>query len=199
MGSVSVWFGILVGIPWILVINLLVSSPGIILPRDNYSQKSTNQISEIPVGVQNSSQNRWGSVKTSCQHSHTGLGIGAYRHQKEEIYIRPPRGVLKPGQEGKVLRLLKGLYGLKQAGQGWYMQMSKVFMNEMGFKWSAIDPSVFYQRTRDEHTIVAVAMDNMAVTSKQIIDIECFKSKVKEFWDVMDHGPIKWFLGFEIK
>jgi hypothetical protein len=35
---------------------------------------------------------------------------------KEEIYIKAPRGVLKPGQEGKVLRLLKGLYGLKQSG-----------------------------------------------------------------------------------
>ena len=52
----------------------------------------------------------------------------------KEIYMRPSRGVLKPGQEGKVLRLLKGLHGLKQAGHGWYMQMLKVFINEMGFK-----------------------------------------------------------------
>ena len=35
---------------------------------------------------------------------------------KETIFMKPPRGVLMPGQEGKVLRLLKGLYGLKQAG-----------------------------------------------------------------------------------
>jgi Reverse transcriptase (RNA-dependent DNA polymerase) len=72
-------------------------------------------------------------------------------------------------------------------------------MNKIGFKWSAIDHSVFYWRTGDEHTIVAVATDDMAVTSKQKIDIEHFKFKVKEFWDVMDHGPIKWFLGFKIK
>ena len=43
---------------------------------------------------------------------------------KETVYMHPPRGVLKAGQEGKVLRLLKGLYGLKQAGRGWYMEMS---------------------------------------------------------------------------
>ena len=53
---------------------------------------------------------------------------------KEEIYMQPPRGVLKPGQEGKVLRLLKGLYGLKQAGRGWCIKMARTFMNKMGFK-----------------------------------------------------------------
>ena len=35
---------------------------------------------------------------------------------KETIYMKLPRGVLKPGQEGKVCHLLKGLYVLKQAG-----------------------------------------------------------------------------------
>ena len=39
----------------------------------------------------------------------------------------------------------------------------------------------------------------MAVTSKRKIDIEIFKSKVKEFWEITDHGLIKWFLGFQIK
>ena len=35
---------------------------------------------------------------------------------KETIYMKAPRGVLKPGEEGKVCCLIKGLYGLKQAG-----------------------------------------------------------------------------------
>jgi Reverse transcriptase (RNA-dependent DNA polymerase) len=39
----------------------------------------------------------------------------------------------------------------------------------------------------------------MAITSKRAIDAERFKSKVKEFWDITDHGPIKWFLGFQIE
>jgi hypothetical protein len=63
---------------------------------------------------------------------------------KEVIYMKPPQGILKPGQEGKVLRLLKGLYGLKQAGRGWYLEMAGVFVNKLGFKRSAIDHSVFY-------------------------------------------------------
>lgn len=118
---------------------------------------------------------------------------------KETIYMKPPRGVLKPGQEGKVLRLLKGLYGLKQAGRGWYLEMTRVFLEELKFKRSAIDHSVYYRRSGDEHTIVAVATDDMAVASKRAEDAERFKSDIRKYWEITDHGPIKWFLGFEIK
>ena len=118
---------------------------------------------------------------------------------KESIYMKVPRGVLKPGEEGKVQRLLKGLYGLKQAGRGWYMEMMRVFIKELGFEQSTIDHLVYYHCKGEEHMIVAVAADDMALTSKCAEHAQCFKAKIKRFWDITDHGPIKWFLGFEIK
>ena len=81
----------------------------------------------------------------------------------------------------------------------WYLEMSRVFMKELGYKRSRIDHLVFYKKTSDEHTIVAVATDDMAVTSKQVADTENFKSEIKKYWEITDHRPIKWFLGFEIK
>ena len=110
-----------------------------------------------------------------------------------------PRGVLKPGQEGKVLRLKKGLYGLKQAGRGWYLEMSRVFLKELGFTWSAIDHLVFYRQKGDKHTIVAVATDDMAPISKWRIDAKNFKLEIAKHWEITDHRPINWFLGFQIK
>ena len=62
-----------------------------------------------------------------------------------------------------------------------------------------IDHSVYYLCKGEEHTIVAVATDNMALTLKHVEDAQHFKSKIKRFWDIMDNGPIKWFLGFKIK
>ena len=118
---------------------------------------------------------------------------------KETIYMKAPRGVLKEGQEGKVLRLKKGLYGLKQAGRGWYLEMLRVFMKELRFLRSSVDHSVFYRQNGETHMIVAVATDDMVVTSKRASDAEKFKSDIKKFWDITDDGPIKWFLGFEIK
>ena len=113
--------------------------------------------------------------------------------------MKPPHGILKSGQEEKVLRPLKGLYGLKPAGRGWYLEMLKVLMRDMGFKRSHIDHSVFYKKNGHEHIIIAVAMDDMAVTSRRKSDAMKFKSNVRQHWEITDHGPIQWFLSFEIK
>src|SRR5271170_1271081 len=39
----------------------------------------------------------------------------------------------------------------------------------------------------------------MAVTSKRAVDILKLKAEIKKHWEITDHGPISWFLGFEIK
>ena len=38
----------------------------------------------------------------------------------EEIYMEQPEGFVIPGQENKVCRLKKSIYGLKQASKDWY-------------------------------------------------------------------------------
>ena len=96
---------------------------------------------------------------------------------KETVYMQAPHGVLKQGEEGKVLRLVKGLYGLKQAGRGWYLEMTRVFVENLGFKRSKADHSVFYQKEGDEHTVVVVATDDMAVTSTMKVDIQKFSKQ----------------------
>jgi len=77
--------------------------------------------------------------------------------------------------------------------------MSQVFLKELGFMRSGVDHSVFYRRSGDEHTIVAVAIDDMAVTLKQKADAERFNTEIQKYWEIMDNRPIKWFLGFEIR
>ena len=117
---------------------------------------------------------------------------------KETIYMKLPQGVLKPGEEGKVCCLVKGLYGLKQAGRGWYQEMSRVLVKDPGFTCSAVDHSVFFWHSPDKHTIIVVIMDDMAVTLKRAEDITRFKANIQCYWEITDNGPIRWFLGFQI-
>ena len=44
--------------------------------------------------------------------------------------------------------------------------MSRVLIKNLGFTCSTVDHSVFFQRSLDEHMIIAVVMDDMAATSK---------------------------------
>ena len=76
--------------------------------------------------------------------------------------------------------------------------MSRVLVKYLGFTRSAVDHSVFFRRSPDEHTIIAVATDDMAVTSKRAKDITRFKADIQCYWEITDNGPIRWFLGFQI-
>ena len=97
---------------------------------------------------------------------------------------------------------MKGLYGLKQAGHGWYQEMSWVLIKDLGFTHSFVDHLVFFQCSSDEHMIIdmiiVVAMDDMAVTLKQAEDITRFKANIQHYWEITNNGPIHWFLGFRI-
>ena len=77
--------------------------------------------------------------------------------------------------------------------------LTSVFIDELGFWQSAVDHSIFYRRSKEEHTIVVVATDNMALTLKQATDIEKFKSKLGRHFEITDTREIHWFLGFEVK
>jgi hypothetical protein len=51
---------------------------------------------------------------------------------KEEVYVAQPPGFAKAGSEGKVLRLRKALYGLRQAPHAWNSKLDKILAG-LGF------------------------------------------------------------------
>ena len=63
-------------------------------------------------------------------------------------------------------------------------------MKDLGFACSAVDHSVFFWQSSDEHTIIVVATDNMAVTLKRPEDIVRFKEEIRRYWEINDNGPI---------
>ena len=42
---------------------------------------------------------------------------------EEEVYVRQPLGFAAAGHEGKVLKLQKALYGLRQVPRAWNMKL----------------------------------------------------------------------------
>ena len=128
----------------------------------NYSEtfSSTAKMPTVQVVLVNAATQDWEIEHVDVKSAYLNATL------KEMIYMKLPRGVLKSGEEGKVCRLVKGLYGLKQAGRGWYQEMSQVLIKDLGFTHSTVDHSVFFWRSSNEHMIIVVTMDDMAVTSK---------------------------------
>ena len=74
-----------------------------------------------------------------------------------------PAGVTPP-QPGCVMRLDKGLCGLRQSGRQWYIKFSK-HLGEWGFVASTADPCLFIKRSADDLSEIRVLLfvDDLAM------------------------------------
>ena len=118
---------------------------------------------------------------------------------QEDIYMRPPPNYLKKGQEGMVVKLHKGLYGLKQAGLAWYEDLKQMMVEKLGFTCCGADRGVFYKHAADSRIIVGISVDNSSIAGSSLEVIEKFNSKISKHYDITDLGDIHFLLGFEIK
>jgi hypothetical protein len=99
---------------------------------------------------------------------------------------------------GKVLLLLRSLYGLKQAGFEWSEELEKFFL-DYEFTRSQVDQAIYFRWNTEEHTVIAVSVYDMAVTSKCLQDIERFKAELHERFDISDLGELTWLLGLKVE
>lgn len=79
----------------------------------------------------------------------------------EEIYMRQPEG-LNIGL-GKVCRLKRALYGLKQSSRVWNDKLNSVLVSKMKFVRSTIDTCVYYRHSAENTIILAVWVDDITI------------------------------------
>ena len=116
----------------------------------------------------------------------------------DDIYMRAPPSYLKQADEGKVLKLLRSLYGLKQPGHEWSEELEKFFL-ESKFTCSQVDQAVYFWHAADEHTVIMVSVDDMAITSKHLKHIKAFKQQLWMHFEIMDLGELNWLLGLKVE
>ena len=66
-----------------------------------------------------------------------------YGELKKKIYMEQPEGFVVKGQEKKVCKLVKSIYGLKQARQIWYELMADTLRRKLGFERIHSDTGVY--------------------------------------------------------
>nr|GEW34833.1 retrovirus-related Pol polyprotein from transposon TNT 1-94 [Tanacetum cinerariifolium] len=124
-------------------------------------------------------------------HSHA---LRVEKLSTEEVYIDPPTGLKN---SGKVCKLKRGLYGLKQSPRTWFGRFSS-FMKRVGYKQNDADHTLFVKNNRGKVTALIVYVDDMVVTGNDREEIVKLQTILAAEFELKDLGQLKYFLGIEV-
>ena len=114
-----------------------------------------------------------------------------------DLYMELPKGVETKYGNGKthVLKLIKNLYGQKQAGRVWNLYLTEKLLS-IGFKQSAVDECVFYRG----QTIFIFYVDDGIFAGPDAAQIDqAIKDVEKAGLDIEDKGDLNDYLGVNIE
>ena len=100
--------------------------------------------------------------------------------------LPPPRF----GNKGEVCRLLKSLYGLKQASRQWFAKLSSTIVNQ-GFVQSKSNYSVFTRIKGGSIIIILVYVDDILIASNDVDAMNSFKKFLDSKFKLKDLGTLK--------
>ena len=96
-----------------------------------------------------------------------------------------------------VCKLVKSIYGLKQASRQWNAKLSATIM-QLGFKQSQADHSLFVYSNGSSFTALLVYVDDMIITGNDSACVAKLKILLDQKFGIKDLGSLKYFLGLEI-
>ena len=117
---------------------------------------------------------------------------------KEEVYVEQPLGYKVAGEEHKVYKLKRTLYGLKKAPRAWYNRIDSYLMSN-GFSKSDGEPTLYINAENGNVLIFVLYVDDLIFTGNDNFLIGEFKEAIKNEFEMIDLGLLKYFLGIEIK
>nr|GEY83615.1 ribonuclease H-like domain, reverse transcriptase, RNA-dependent DNA polymerase [Tanacetum cinerariifolium] len=90
---------------------------------------------------------------------------------KEEVYVTQPGGFIQQGNSGKVYKLTKSLYGLRQILRAWNIKLDQT-LKSLDFKKCNLKQAVYMKRSKTSTLIVGVYVDDLIITGTPRKELE---------------------------
>ena len=118
------------------------------------------------------------------------------REEKDVQLVKKAKSMLDKLRGGpKVCKLVKALYGLRQAGRQWHAELNGT-LQKIGLVPTNADPCVYVDKNGG--TFILVYVDDIRIISNDRARERQIKEKLSESFDVKDLGEAEYCLGIEI-
>ncbi|MBW0481714.1 hypothetical protein O181_021429 [Austropuccinia psidii MF-1] len=109
--------------------------------------------------------------------------------------MEPPTHFI-PSTKGKVLRLQKALYGMKQAGRCWWQHLSGV-LECLGFTSCEADQSLYIFQKGETIVAIWIHIDNEVVASNSPMAIVDFQKVLCNNFEIKWSDTVRHIVGLE--
>lgn len=108
--------------------------------------------------------------------------------------MQVPEGI--PNLDGKICRLKKSLYGLKQASRQWFANLCSA-LQMRGFQQSKNGSSLFIKKRGSLITIATIYVDDIMLIGSDLQKINELKKRLHQALTIKDIGKLHYFWGLE--
>ncbi|KAJ9561627.1 hypothetical protein OSB04_006787 [Centaurea solstitialis] len=115
----------------------------------------------------------------------------------EYVYMEQPEGFEDPKNPNKVCKLLKSIYGLKQASRSWNLHFDER-IKEFGFTKSEFEPCVYTKFSGSIVTFLVLYVDDILLIGNDVPTLQSVKSWLNKCFQMKDLGEAAYILGIKI-
>lgn len=116
---------------------------------------------------------------------------------KEQVFMDIPPGFESSQTVGKICKLNRSIYGLKQSPRAWFNRFTEVLLL-YGFKQAQSDHTLFVYISGTVVIVLIVYVDDIILTGNCHLGINKVKSYLATEFEVKDLGSLRYFLGMEV-
>ena len=115
----------------------------------------------------------------------------------EDVYMIQPEGFVDPKNAGKVCKLQRSIYGLKQASRSWNIRFDEV-VKGFDFTKNEEESCVYKKVSGSSVVFLILYVDDILLIGNNIPMLESVKTSLKNSFSMKDLGEAAYILGIKI-
>ncbi|KAK8672106.1 hypothetical protein V6N13_110480 [Hibiscus sabdariffa] len=113
---------------------------------------------------------------------------------EEDVYMTQPEGFVTPENAGKVCKLQRSIYGLKQASRSWNLRFNEA-IQEFGFIRNEDEPCVYKKFSESIVSFLILYVDDILIIGNDIPTLQSIKTWLSSCFSMKDLGEAAYILG----